>query len=211
MKTFLPTLLTALVCIYASVASQTFPSMETYVSELGDWDALSAAATTATSDTISQLKAFHTTYHTAIGGRKLAYPAEAFTKTMEGAPPTSANSGGFRAKYSAAGRRKLTGAFTCAPAFAAFSPWSMCSDVVDYPFLLLDTDTLADLEAAVRAAVPSTHGFMDNTCLSDYKRMICAQVYLPCVADGTFIPIPFCCLFPIFTPFSSFCKSRNNP
>jgi hypothetical protein len=160
--------------------------MEGYVSEVSNHADLESAVTAATSDTLGQLRAFQETYNKYADNLDLAKSAESSRKTQNDSPvsrKTSVNPMGYQAEYTAAGRRKLTGSFTCSPAFAAFSPWSMCSDVVDYPFLLLDTDTLQDLETAVRAAVPSTHAFMDNACLSDYKRMICAQVYLPCV-DG---------------------------
>ena len=193
MKFTFPALFSALACIFVLAHSQNIPSMEGYVSEVSNHADLESAVTAATSDTLGQLRAFQETYNKYADNLDLAKSAESSRKIQNDSPvsrKTSVNPMGYQAEYTAAGRRKLTGSFTCSPAFAAFSPWSMCSDVVDYPFLLLDTDTLQDLETAVRAAVPSTHAFMDNACLSDYKRMICAQVYLPCVDGGKSPPSP---------------------
>jgi len=84
------------------------------------------------------------------------------------------------------GKRKLATptSFTC-ESFATFSPFQMCSDIVDYPFLVETSSTLAAMETAVRAMLPtSTLGFINNYCLSDLKKLVCARVYQPCVSGG---------------------------
>jgi len=84
------------------------------------------------------------------------------------------------------GKRKLVipTSFTC-ESFATFSPFQMCSDIVDYPFLVETSSTLAAMETAVRAMLPtSTLGFINNYCLSDLKKLVCARVYQPCVSGG---------------------------
>lgn len=85
--------------------------------------------------------------------------------------------------------RHLSSSFTCQAGWSTPSPWSICSDVVDYPYMLSDSTTVGALEDAARAAVPSLADFISNTCLSDYKRMFCAQIYLPCVDNGTWAPL----------------------
>jgi len=88
-------------------------------------------------------------------------------------------------------RRKLATptSFTC-ESFSKFSPWSMCSDIVDYPFLVETSSSRAAMETAVRAMLPtSALGFINNYCLSDLKKKVCAQVYQPCVTGGKFIGV----------------------
>lgn len=83
-------------------------------------------------------------------------------------------------------KRKLATptSFTC-ESFAAFSPWSMCSDIVDYPFLMETSSSLAAMETAVRAMLPTASlGLIGNLCLDSLKRKVCADVYRPCVTGG---------------------------
>jgi len=83
-------------------------------------------------------------------------------------------------------RRKLATptSFTC-ESFAAFSPWSMCSDIVDYPFLMETASSLAAMETAVRAMLPTASlGMIGNLCLDSLKRKVCADIYRPCVTGG---------------------------
>jgi hypothetical protein len=110
--------------------------------------------------------------------------------------------------------RKLTGSFTCQSGWTSLSPFSLCSDVVDYSYLLLDSTTVAALEADARALLPSsTMGFISNTCLSDYKRMICAKVYAPCVDNvisgdtNTYDPVT---TLPYKLPCKSLCDAASN-
>jgi hypothetical protein len=80
--------------------------------------------------------------------------------------------------------RKLDATFTC-QSFSGFSPFSQCSDIVDYSFVVPAGSSQGALELAVRAALMFTEmPFIDNVCLTDYKRLRCAQVYVPCLTDG---------------------------
>jgi hypothetical protein len=74
--------------------------------------------------------------------------------------------------------------FTCAVLPQKFDPHYFCSSVVDYPFILPQGVTVADMEVAVRQSVASLISFINAPCLSDYKRLMCAETYLPCVPNG---------------------------
>jgi hypothetical protein len=97
--------------------------------------------------------------------------------------------------------RKLDVTFTC-QSFSGFSPFSQCSDIVDYSFVVPTGSSQSTLEMAVRAALMFTEmPFIDNLCLADYKRMRCAQIYTPCVTDGT------CnCFYSVFLYDESWCR-----
>ena len=58
------------------------------------------------------------------------------------------------------------------------------SGVVDYKFLLSSSQTLSDLDQSARQAAAGLVPFMRATCLSDVKRLICANVYLECAPNG---------------------------
>jgi hypothetical protein len=79
--------------------------------------------------------------------------------------------------------------FTCAEFPPVYSPFSMCSTVVDYPFMLWNSDSLESLEVTAREAASHLNEFMSTECLTDAKRLICAQVYQPCVQSGFAINI----------------------
>lgn len=82
--------------------------------------------------------------------------------------------------------RKLQASFTCEPP-QGFNPFSQCSDIVDYPFLVPANSNLYEMEYAVRLSIDFTEiPYVDNVCLTDYKRMRCAQIYMPCVAGGKY-------------------------
>lgn len=74
--------------------------------------------------------------------------------------------------------------FTCVPFPTTYTPLSFCSGVVDYSFLLASGETEDTLEQAARNAALYMNPFLDTGCLSDYKRLICASVYLRCVDNG---------------------------
>jgi hypothetical protein len=81
--------------------------------------------------------------------------------------------------------REASKTFTCAVLPQKFDPHYFCSSVVDYPFILPQGVTVADMEIAVRKSVASLISFINAPCLSDYKRLMCAETYLPCVPNGT--------------------------
>lgn len=82
------------------------------------------------------------------------------------------------------GRELSTPSFSCQRMNETFNPYFMCSDVVDYDYYLPAGSTLDDLEETVRASVPSAFGLMTGECLSDFKKMMCARVFPPCVDNG---------------------------
>ena len=77
---------------------------------------------------------------------------------------------------------KRTQSYTCSDSFigAPYSPSSFCSGVVDYSFYLPNGTTPEgfNTEASNRAAkiIP----LLSTMCLTDLKRQICANIYLPC-------------------------------
>ena len=85
---------------------------------------------------------------------------------------------------------KRTQSYTCSDSFigAPYSPSSFCSGVVDYSFYLPNGTTLEGLntEASNRAAkvIP----LLSTMCLTDLKRQICANIYLPCSSSGKNYP-----------------------
>ena len=82
------------------------------------------------------------------------------------------------------GRELSTPSFSCQRMNDTFNPYFMCSDVVDYDYYLPAGSTLDDLEETVRASVPAAFGIMTGECLSDFKKMMCARVFPPCVDNG---------------------------
>lgn len=65
-----------------------------------------------------------------------------------------------------------------------YSPYDFCSGVVDYDFLVPTDATLASLGAAAFFFGSSVPPLFPHTCLSDFKRLVCASVYVPCVLDS---------------------------
>ena len=89
--------------------------------------------------------------------------------------------------------RKLSEpSFSCVKLSSGYDPYLMCSDVVDYSFYLPTGKSIDDLEETVRASVPAAFGLMTGSCLSDYKKMICARIFPPCVEGGKFFSIHDC-------------------
>ena len=74
--------------------------------------------------------------------------------------------------------------FKCVTFPKEYSPFSFCSGVVDYPFVLWNNVTMQDLEAIARAGTTFLNPFLGSPCLSDIKKLICANVYLECVPNG---------------------------
>lgn len=86
--------------------------------------------------------------------------------------------------------RELSASFTC-ESFSAYSVYSVCSDVVNYPFYMAAGDSFDVMEASVRTDLAMDAGslwgmrsFVSSTCMSDYKKLKCAEVYKPCVDNG---------------------------
>ena len=82
--------------------------------------------------------------------------------------------------------------FTCVSLPTTYDPFTLCSEVVDYPFMMAFNSTLTTMDAAARAATSSGLAFLNSRCLTDLKRMICATVHRPCVTNGN------CNLFLLF-------------
>ena len=106
-----------------------------------------------------------------------------FAKAAQAPPPPQA-------------KRKLAIAtsFTC-ESFTTFSPWSMCSDVVDYAFLVETSSNLSAMEAAARGMLPTASlGLISHLCLDSLKRKVCADIYRPCVSGGKYVCAHYSCL-----------------
>ena len=91
--------------------------------------------------------------------------------------------------------RELSASFTC-ESFSAYSVYSVCSDVVNYPFYMAAGDSFDTMEASIRADLETDGGslwsmrsFVNSACMSDYKKLKCAEVYKPCVDNGKFFGI----------------------
>ena len=76
--------------------------------------------------------------------------------------------------------------FTC-ERLPALDPFTVCSGVVDYEFVSLGdnaTTSLNLMNEYAKLYAAGLNGFINEHCLSDMKRFICAQIYLPCVPNG---------------------------
>lgn len=92
---------------------------------------------------------------------------------------------------SPAARKLQAVAFTCQSLSSVYDPTTMCSGVVDYPFVVMDGQSLADLEATARSMAVMGNAFLKTSCLIDIKRFICANVYQQCVPGGeSLLPLP---------------------
>lgn len=74
--------------------------------------------------------------------------------------------------------------FTCETLPIGYSPFTFCSGVVDYPFIVEAGSSLADLELATRSALTPFNIFISPECMTDVKRLVCASVYKRCVDNG---------------------------
>ena len=72
---------------------------------------------------------------------------------------------------------------------AEYSPYNFCSGVIYYDFYVGHDQTLASLDAEAYARGAAIPPLFNSDCLSDLKRMICADVYKPCVSEN---PVPPC-------------------
>jgi hypothetical protein len=77
-----------------------------------------------------------------------------------------------------------TESFECVSFPAEYSPQVFCSGVVDYPFMVPSGESVESLEEYVRLESLYMNAFLAPSCLSDYKRLICASIYLECVPGG---------------------------
>jgi hypothetical protein len=60
-----------------------------------------------------------------------------------------------------------------------YSPYLLCSGVVDYDFILPNDETFASLNTKAIAMMSASWGLINAECKSDMKRLTCAMVYLP--------------------------------
>jgi hypothetical protein len=63
---------------------------------------------------------------------------------------------------------------------AAYSPYDFCSGVVDYDFYVPVNATLASLGSQASFLGYNVPALFPSRCLTDFKRLICANVYRPC-------------------------------
>jgi hypothetical protein len=80
-------------------------------------------------------------------------------------------------------RSPISYSFTCESLPSAFTPTMMCSGIVDYSFYLPTGTTVYQLELQARQKLVNLTLQVGQECLSNMKRLVCAQVYQPCV-DG---------------------------
>ena len=74
-----------------------------------------------------------------------------------------------------------------------FSPYYLCSGVVDYDFALPLGETFDSLNAQAIAMMNPSWGFLSAECKSDMKRLTCATVYLPSSSTGNKRPCKSLC------------------
>lgn len=74
--------------------------------------------------------------------------------------------------------------FICISLPSGYSPFLTCSGIVDYPFYFNSGTSFEEMEASVRTLAAPFNSFINSACLTDVKRLICAQVFKPCVSDG---------------------------
>ncbi len=80
---------------------------------------------------------------------------------------------------------------------------TMCAGVVDYDYVLPDGQSATDMNNYAIGAAAGLSNFINSACLSDLKRLLCANVYLPCApgidpSDAStypllwgFVPFPY--------------------
>ena len=85
---------------------------------------------------------------------------------------------------------KRTQSYTCSDSFigAPYSPSSFCSGVVDYSFYLPNGTTLEGLNSEASNRAAKVIPLLSTMCLTDLKRQICANIYLPCSSSGKNYP-----------------------
>ena len=71
-----------------------------------------------------------------------------------------------------------------------YSPYDFCSGVVDYDFYLPDDATVASMSVHANQLGSIIPTVFPNACLSDFKRLICSTIYLPCSSSGFGVQMP---------------------
>jgi hypothetical protein len=74
-----------------------------------------------------------------------------------------------------------------------YSPYYLCSGVVDYDFTLPLGETFDSLNSKAIVKMDSSWGFLNAECKSDMKRLVCATVYLPSTSSGNKRPCKSLC------------------
>jgi hypothetical protein len=74
--------------------------------------------------------------------------------------------------------------FSCFNLSATYDPRTLCSGTVDYSFVVLSSSNLTHLDSLARQEVQGYSSFINSTCLSAVKRLVCASVYLKCFPNG---------------------------
>lgn len=65
-----------------------------------------------------------------------------------------------------------------------YSPYFLCSGVVNYDFYLPPNESMESLNLKAISMMNPSWGFLNAHCKSDMKRLVCAMVYLP-TSPGT--------------------------
>lgn len=99
---------------------------------------------------------------------------------------------------------------SCASLPSSYSPFMFCSGVVDYPFFLMFNESMSHLETEARAQAAGLLAFLNTSCLSDAKKMICARVYRPCKAGKNLFETIYEILLSAEIPLMS-CCSQGRP
>lgn len=81
--------------------------------------------------------------------------------------------------------------FTCMTLPPKYDPTMFCSGVVDYAFVVMHGTDLSSLDKKARLVATQVNSFINSPCLSDFKRLVCARIYLQCVPGGRYFK-PHC-------------------
>ena len=83
-------------------------------------------------------------------------------------------------------RSLQSNSFSCEQLPKAYDPYTYCSGVVDYDFLVPYGSTKSDLNTIAVQSAEHFITFINASCLNDVKRYICSQVYLKCAPNRKF-------------------------
>ena len=83
-------------------------------------------------------------------------------------------------------RSLQSNSFSCEQLPKAYDPYTFCSGVVDYDFLVPYGSTKSDLNTIAVQSAEQFITFINASCLNDVKRYICSQVYLKCAPNRKF-------------------------
>lgn len=106
--------------------------------------------------------------------------------------------------------------FTCSSFPVAYDPYTFCSGVVDYAFVIPTGSSLLTLETEARALSDNAMAIFTTACLSDMKKLFCAMVYKPCIENvvsgdtSTFDLIAPSVLIPYQRPCRSLCVATTS-